>query len=54
MKKMFFVIIRSPNKVFSIIMVLASPTPRPPVDSDDVDAQIRKIFNVSLKNCIWW
>ena len=43
----------SPNEVFGDIMVLASPPPRPPVDPDDVNALIRKIFNVSLSNFIW-
>ena len=42
----------SPNEVFGDIMVLASPPPRPPVDPDDVNALIQKIFNGSLSKFI--
>ena len=46
-------IIISPNEVFSDIMVLASPpSPRPPVDPDDVNTLTRKIFNGSLSKFI--
>ena len=43
----------SPN-VFGDIMVLASPPPSPrlPVDTDDVNAITRKILNGSLSNFI--
>ena len=42
----FVQFIISPNEVFGDIMVLAS-RPRTPVDPDDVNALIRKIFNES-------
>ena len=45
-------VIISPNEVFSDIMVLASPPPRPPVDPDDVNTLTRKIFNGSLSKFI--
>ena len=44
----------SPNEVFGDIMVLASPLPPPPVDHDDVNTPIKKIFNLSLSNFIWY
>ena len=41
--------------MFGDIMVLTSPQrPRPPVDPDDVNTLTRKIFNLSLSNCICW
>ena len=35
-------IIISPNEMFGDIMLLASRSPRPPIDTDDVNTQVEK------------